>query len=101
MQIIVEQLNLENKLNGHDGCVNAVEFNSTGDLLVSGSDDSKVILWDWARNSMRFSYPSGHLDNIFQTKIMPFSDDQKIVTSAADGKVIFYNGSSGFVCFMN
>ncbi|XP_022146098.1 DDB1- and CUL4-associated factor 8 [Momordica charantia] len=86
-QIIVEQLNLENKLNGHDGCVNAVEFNSTGDLLVSGSDDSKVILWDWARNSMRFSYPSGHLDNIFQTKIMPLSDDQKIVTSAADGKV--------------
>ncbi|XP_023511970.1 DDB1- and CUL4-associated factor 8 [Cucurbita pepo subsp. pepo] len=86
-EIIVKQLNLEKKLNGHDGCVNAVEFNSTGDLLVSGSDDCKVILWDWARNSERFSYPSGHLDNIFQTKIMPFTNDQKIVTSAADGKV--------------
>ncbi|XP_008463887.2 uncharacterized protein LOC103501905 isoform X2 [Cucumis melo] len=83
----VKQLNLEHKLNGHNGCVNAVEFNSTGDLLVSGSDDCKVILWDWAINSKRFSYPSGHLDNIFQTKIMPFTDDQKIVTSAADGKV--------------
>lgn len=91
MQIIVKQLNLEKKLNGHDGCVNAVEFNSTGDLLVSGSDDCKVILWDWARNSERFSYPSGHLDNIFQTKIMPFTNDQKIVTSAADGKVILHN----------
>lgn len=91
MQIIVKQLNLEKKLNGHDGCVNAVEFNSTGDLLVSGSDDCKVILWDWARNFERFSYPSGHLDNMFQTKIMPFTNDQKIVTSAADRKVILYN----------
>ncbi|CAK9314444.1 unnamed protein product [Citrullus colocynthis] len=64
-EIIVKQLNLEKKLNGHGGCVNAVEFNSTGDLLVSGSNDCKVILWDWARNFERFSYPSGHLDNIF------------------------------------
>lgn len=87
MQIIVNHLNLDKKLYGHNGCVNAVEFNSTGDLLVSGSDDRKVILWDWEKNSKRFSYPSGHQDNVFQTKIVPFTDDQKIVTSAADGKV--------------
>ncbi|XP_028775803.1 DDB1- and CUL4-associated factor 8 isoform X2 [Neltuma alba] len=84
---IVKQMNLYGKLNGHDGCVNAVEFNSTGDLLVSGSDDQQVMFWNWASKTKLFEYPSGHSDNIFQTRIMPFSDDRKIVTSAGDGEV--------------
>ncbi|KAK3206102.1 hypothetical protein Dsin_020148 [Dipteronia sinensis] len=86
-QVLVKRINLYQKLNGHQGCVNAVEFNSTGDLLVSGSDDKQVILWNWATGSKIFSYSSGHLDNIFQTRIMPFTDDQRIVTSSADGQV--------------
>ncbi|KAK0603559.1 hypothetical protein LWI29_006266 [Acer saccharum] len=86
-QVLVERINLYQKLNGHQGCVNTVEFNSTGDLLVSGSDDKRVILWNWATGSKSFSYSSGHLDNIFQIRIMPFTDDQNIVTSSADGQV--------------
>ncbi|KAJ0021595.1 hypothetical protein Pint_32244 [Pistacia integerrima] len=84
---LVKQIDLHGKLNGHEGCVNAVEFNSTGDLLVSGSDDKHVIFWTWKTGSKLFSYPSGHFDNIFQTRIMPFTDDCKIVTSSADGQV--------------
>lgn len=80
-------MNLYGNLYGHDGCVNAVEFNSTGDLLVSGSDDQQVMFWNWASKTKLFEYPSGHSDNIFQTRIMPFSDDRKIVTSAGDGEV--------------
>lgn len=30
---------------------------------------------------------SGYIDNIFQAKFMPFTDDQKVVTAAADGQV--------------
>lgn len=86
-QGLVQQLDLYAKLIGHEGCVNTVEFNSTGEILVSGSDDKQVIFWDWASKSKTLSYPSGHLENIFQTKIMPFSDDRIIVTSAADGQV--------------
>ncbi|XP_023754036.1 uncharacterized protein LOC111902439 isoform X3 [Lactuca sativa] len=29
---------------------------------------------------------AGHVDNIFQARIMPFTDDRTIVTSAADGQ---------------
>lgn len=83
----MKQMNLYGKLTGHEGCVNAVEFNSTGDLLVSGSDDRQVMFWDWETKSRRISYPSGHSGNIFQTRIMPFTDDRKIVTSSADGEV--------------
>ncbi|XP_060668218.1 uncharacterized protein LOC107411284 [Ziziphus jujuba] len=86
-EVLVERLDLYGKLNGHKGCVNTVEFNSTGELLVSGSDDKQVILWDWATKTRRLLYPSGHYDNIFQARIMPFTDDRKIVTSAADGQV--------------
>ncbi|KAJ8438303.1 hypothetical protein Cgig2_018783 [Carnegiea gigantea] len=83
---IVQHIDLYGKLFGHEGCVNAVEFNSTGDLLASGSDDRQVIFWNWATKSKILSYDSGHLGNIFQTKVMPFTDDQTIVTSAADGQ---------------
>ncbi|XP_025614001.1 uncharacterized protein [Arachis hypogaea] len=84
---LVQNLNLYGKLNGHEGCVNAVEFNSTGDLLVSGSDDRQVVVWNWASKTKLFAYPSGHSDNIFQTKIMPFTNDSRIVTSAGDGQI--------------
>lgn len=83
----MKRITLHGKLNGHKECVNTVEFNSTGDVLVSGSDDRQVIFWDWAAKSKTFSYPSGHLDNIFQARIMPFTDDRKIVTSSCDGQV--------------
>ncbi|KAI4322216.1 hypothetical protein L6164_021928 [Bauhinia variegata] len=86
-EVLVKQMNLYGKLDGHEACVNAVEFNSSGDLLVSGSDDRQVILWNWASKNKLFAYHSGHLDNIFQTRIMPFTDDRKIVTSAGDGQV--------------
>ncbi|TKY48488.1 DDB1- and CUL4-associated factor 8 [Spatholobus suberectus] len=86
-EVLVKSLNLYGKLDGHEGCVNAVEFNSTGDHLVSGSDDRQVMFWNWASKTRLFAYPSGHTDNIFQTKIMPFTDDCRIVTSAGDGQV--------------
>ncbi|XP_027343567.1 DDB1- and CUL4-associated factor 8 [Abrus precatorius] len=86
-EVLVKNMSLYGKLDGHEGCVNAVEFNSTGDLLVSGSDDRQVMFWNWASKTRLFAYASGHTDNIFQTKIMPFTDDCRIVTSAGDGQV--------------
>ncbi|CAI8592506.1 unnamed protein product [Vicia faba] len=86
-QVLVKSLNLYAKLEGHEGCVNAVEFNSTGDVIVSGSDDRQIMFWNWESKSKVFDYISGHEDNVFQTKIMPFSDDSRIVTSAGDGQV--------------
>ncbi|XAR60486.1 hypothetical protein NMG60_11033893 [Bertholletia excelsa] len=86
-EVFVKQLDLYGKLNGHGGCVNTIQFNSSGDRLVSGSDDQKVIFWNWATKTSQLSYFSGHHDNIFQVRIMPITDDRKIVTSAADGQV--------------
>ncbi|XP_047307937.1 DDB1- and CUL4-associated factor 8 [Impatiens glandulifera] len=86
-EALVKQIDLFGKLEGHRGCVNAIMFNSTGDLLASGSDDQLVKLWKWETKKLELSYDSGHLDNIFQVKIMPFTDDRRIITSSADGQV--------------
>jgi WD40 repeat protein len=48
------------------GCVNAVGFSSSGSILVSGSDDLQIALWDWNREKMLMAFPSGHRNNVFQ-----------------------------------
>ncbi|XP_068668387.1 uncharacterized protein [Aristolochia californica] len=86
-EVLVKRLNLYGKLNGHKGCVNTVHFSPSGDLLVSGSDDKRIIFWNWAAKSEILSYASGHHDNVFQARIMPFTNDRTIITCAADGQV--------------
>ncbi|PRD35610.1 UNVERIFIED_CONTAM: dcaf8 [Trichonephila clavipes] len=62
----VERLELMYKMKKHDGCVNALNFNSTGTRLVSGSDDLHVIIWDWTVSEPVLEYRSGHQANVFQ-----------------------------------
>ncbi|KAL9687606.1 hypothetical protein QQ045_032011 [Rhodiola kirilowii] len=82
-------LRLENyrKLEGHKGCVNTISFNGDGGIVISGSDDKTVKLWDWETGRLNLSFHSGHASNVFQAQFMPFSDDRSIVTCAADGQV--------------
>ncbi|XAR72673.1 hypothetical protein NMG60_11019392 [Bertholletia excelsa] len=84
---LVLRLDISKRLENHRGCVNTVSFNPDGDLLVSGSDDRRVILWDWQTGHVKLSFHSGHVNNVFQAKIMPYADDRSIVTCAADGQV--------------
>lgn len=87
-QDLVLRLDILRKLDKHRGCVNTVSFNAAGDILVSGSDDRRIILWDWETGEIKLSFHSGHHNNVFQAKIMPYTDDRSIVTCAADGQVI-------------
>ena len=45
---LLHRLKLDKLLDEHDGCVNTVHFTPSGDLLLSGSDDLQIIIWDWA-----------------------------------------------------
>jgi WD repeat-containing protein 42A len=84
------RMNQYGQLRGHGGCVNTLNFNPAGDLLVSGSDDTDIILWDWLAKAKRLSYPSGHEENVLHARVMPYTDDSAIVTAAADGQVCLY-----------
>lgn len=84
---LVLRLGIHKKLDRHRGCVNTVSFNAHGDILVSGSDDRMVMLWDWDTGVTKLSFDSGHTNNVFQARFMPCTDDHTIVTCAADGEV--------------
>lgn len=84
---IVLRLGIQKKLDKHRGCVNTVSFNASGNILVSGSDDRMVMLWDWEMGLVKLSFHSGHINNVFQAKFMPYTDDRTMVTCAADGEV--------------
>lgn len=90
----VEKLELMYKLKGHDGCVNSLNFNESGSLLVSGSDDLKIMLWKWASNEMVYQFESTHITNVFQTKFMNTlgggNQAMHIISSARDGHVIHH-----------
>ncbi|GAQ82529.1 hypothetical protein KFL_001140170 [Klebsormidium nitens] len=84
---VIQRLRREAVLEGHEGCVNTVSFNSTGELLFSGSDDRQIIVWDWEAKQKKLAYDSGHHNNVFQARPMPFTHDRTVVTCAADGEV--------------
>ncbi|KAK8699966.1 hypothetical protein V6N13_018373 [Hibiscus sabdariffa] len=84
---LVLRLDIYKKLEEHQGCVNTVSFNADGKKLVSGSDDLQVIIWDWETGHAKLSFQSGHTDNVFQARFMPYTDDRSLVTCAADGEV--------------
>ncbi|XP_017701149.2 DDB1- and CUL4-associated factor 8 isoform X2 [Phoenix dactylifera] len=84
---LILRLQILRRLDKHKGCVNTVSFNADGNILVSGSDDRMIMLWDWEAGLVRLSFHSGHTDNVFQARFMPYTDDQTIVTCAADGEV--------------
>jgi hypothetical protein len=48
--LFLSKLHCETIFNGHDGCINTLDFNSDGSLLCSGSDDTQLLIWsydDW------------------------------------------------------
>ncbi|XP_010777011.1 DDB1- and CUL4-associated factor 6-like [Notothenia coriiceps] len=40
----VQRLKLEGTLNVHDGCVNTISWSDTGEYLLSGSDDTFLVI---------------------------------------------------------
>ncbi|CAH1173594.1 unnamed protein product [Phaedon cochleariae] len=83
----VQRLELMYKLEEHEGCVNSLDFHPNGDLLASGSDDCKVVVWDWKIGKCLLKYDSKHRVNVFQSKFLNLSGDLHIATCAKDGHV--------------
>ncbi|OCT66567.1 DDB1- and CUL4-associated factor 8 isoform X1 [Xenopus laevis] len=83
----VQRFHLLHGLDGHSGCVNTLHFNQRGTCLASGSDDLKVVVWDWVRRKPVLEFESGHKSNVFQAKFLPNSGDSTLAMCARDGQV--------------
>ncbi|KOC65400.1 WD and tetratricopeptide repeats protein 1 [Habropoda laboriosa] len=84
---LINRLGLEKELVGHTGCVNCLEWNESGQILASASDDMNIILWDPFKYEKKLVLHTRHHGNIFSVKFMPKSNDRILVSGAADGKV--------------
>lgn len=84
---LVQRLELQGRLERHAGCVNTLHFNPSGTRLASGSDDLRVIVWDWAVRRAELEFDSGHKSNVFQAKFLPHSGDSTLAMCARDGQI--------------
>ncbi|CAL8346499.1 unnamed protein product [Merluccius merluccius] len=84
---LVQRLELQGRLERHTGCVNTLHFNPSGTRLASGSDDLRVVIWDWAVRRAELEFDSGHKSNVFQAKFLPHSGDSTIAMCSRDGQV--------------
>ncbi|KAM9000578.1 DDB1- and CUL4-associated factor 6 isoform X7 [Sarcophilus harrisii] len=85
----IQRLKLEATLNVHDGCVNTICWNDTGEYILSGSDDTNLVISNPYSRKILTTIRSGHRANIFSAKFLPCTNDKQIVSCSGDG-VIFY-----------
>ncbi|XP_020678964.1 WD repeat protein iqw1 isoform X2 [Dendrobium catenatum] len=90
---LVRRLALDKVMEGHHGCVNAISWNSSGSLLISGSDDTRVNIWSYSTGGLIHSIDTGHSANIFCTKFVPETCDELLVSGAGDAEVRLFNVS--------
>ncbi|XP_077676552.1 DDB1- and CUL4-associated factor 6 isoform X4 [Eretmochelys imbricata] len=69
--------------------VNTICWNDTGEYILSGSDDTNLIISNPYSRKVLTTIRSGHRANIFSAKFLPCTNDKQIVSCSGDG-VIFY-----------
>ncbi|XP_028328390.1 DDB1- and CUL4-associated factor 8 [Gouania willdenowi] len=84
---LVQRLACQGRLERHKGCVNTLHFNPSGTRLASGSDDLRVVIWNWAIQTAELEFDSGHKSNVFQAKFLPHSGDSTLAMCARDGQI--------------
>ncbi|NXD72524.1 DCAF6 factor, partial [Eolophus roseicapillus] len=69
--------------------VNTICWNDTGEYILSGSDDTNLVISNPYNRKVLTTIRSGHRANIFSAKFLPCTNDKQIVSCSGDG-VIFY-----------
>ncbi|XP_076296475.1 DDB1- and CUL4-associated factor 6 isoform X1 [Lasioglossum baleicum] len=86
---MMQRMSLLKRLNVHNGCVNSVCWNATGDLILSGSDDQHLVLTNPYTYKVLTKCKTSHRANIFSAKFLPNSGDHRIVSCSGDGIILY------------
>ncbi|XP_077151584.1 DDB1- and CUL4-associated factor 6 isoform X3 [Ranitomeya variabilis] len=87
----IQRLKLETTLNVHDGCVNTISWNGTGEYILSGSDDTTLVISNPYNKKVLTRIRSGHRANIFSAKFLPLTNDKQIISCSGDGVIYYTN----------
>ncbi|KIO17169.1 hypothetical protein M407DRAFT_33177 [Tulasnella calospora MUT 4182] len=85
---------------GHTGCINALCWSQDGTTLVSSGDDCRICVWrphaspqlqsDSDQEELfqtSLTLTTGHTNNVFSIKFLPYTADMRVVTCSADREV--------------
>ena len=86
---LLQRLELTGRLEVHSGCVNTVAWNQSGSLLLSGSDDHRLVLTNPYTGAKVHEVLTPHRANIFAAKFLPETGDNRIVSCAGDGTLLY------------
>jgi WD40 repeat protein len=75
---------LQQTLEGHSSWVNSAAFSLDGKLIVSGSEDNTIRLWDFATRTLR-QILKGHSSLI---NLVTFSPDGKLIVSGLRDNIV-------------
>ncbi|KAH8237638.1 hypothetical protein KR038_003953, partial [Drosophila bunnanda] len=85
----VQRLGLLHTLSVHNGCVNTVNWNASGTLIVSGSDDNHLVVTDAHSRQVLARSKTQHKHHIFSARFMPHTNDSAIVSCSGEGLVMY------------
>nr|CAH7766204.1 unnamed protein product [Callosobruchus chinensis] len=85
---LVQRLDLLKSLPIHEGCVNTICWNETGEYILSGSDDQHLVITNGYDYKVKANYHTSHRANIFSAKFLPSTNDTQIVSCAGDGVIL-------------
>ena len=94
---MVSRLGLLAELTGHHGCVNCLQWNLSGHLLLSGSDDKTLTVWDGLRCRRLGRIETPHEANIFSCVWLPGTEESLVASGAGDCRVCVANTETGGV----
>jgi WD40 repeat protein len=80
------RLTREAVLDAHSGCVNHLCWSADGTKLFTGSDDTRLVVWDVGARAPLATVPTGHSANIFCVRPLPHTGDAVVATCAGDAQ---------------
>jgi len=93
------RLEIADHLRGHSGCVNTCAWTRDGRFVLTGSDDTRIIVHDAGSRKPALRWDSQHTGNVFGAKCLDASvvDGARVVSCAADGQVRLHRVKDGGV----
>uniref|UniRef100_A0A4W3JJJ0 Apoptotic protease-activating factor 1 n=1 Tax=Callorhinchus milii TaxID=7868 RepID=A0A4W3JJJ0_CALMI len=77
-------------LNKHTKCVQRCQFTSDGETLISSSDDTTLLVWNWRAGE--YKVLKGHIEQVKNFKVL---DDSQLLSWSFDGTMKVWNFISG------
>lgn len=80
-------------LSGHENAVFSISFDPTGKSIASGSQDSKILLWDVYGDCVNYNVLTGHKNAILEIKWL--TQSPHIISASADKTVALWDTNKG------